>query len=158
MLFKNVADEDAHILLDIRGIKSEKVKVWTKELRQLDSTTYKPDLILELDIEIWIIEFQSTKVDDEFSRRAHSYVAITGQHKKCGKEINLAVLSTDEDSKIAEYKYNKLNSFRYVVIGLNNLASSEIINTIENKLKNNEMPIGEEVILLSLVPVSKKRQ
>ena len=52
MLFKNVADEDAIILLEIMGIKAENVKVWTKELRQLDPTTYKPDLILELDDEI----------------------------------------------------------------------------------------------------------
>ena len=156
MLFKNVADEDAHILLDIMGIKSKNVKVWTKELRQIDPTTYKPDLILELDDEIWIIEFQSTKVEDNFSRRAHSYVAITDQHKDNDKEVNLAVLSTDEDSKIVVYRYNKLNSFRYEVIGLNNLSSSEIINNVETKLKNNEMPNGKDVILLSLVPLSKK--
>lgn len=156
MLFKNVADEDAIILLEIMGIKAENVKVWTKELRQLDPTTYKPDLILELDEEIWIIEFQSTKVGDDFSRRAHSYVAITDQHKESDKEVNLAVLSTDEDSKIVVYRYNKLNSFKYDVIGLNNLSSSEIINNVETKLKNNEMPTGREVVLLSLVPLSKK--
>lgn len=156
MLFKNVADEDAHILLEIMGIQSENVKLWTKELRQLDPTTYKPDLILELDEEIWIIEFQSTKVGDDFSRRAHSYVAITDQHKESDKEVNLAVLSTDEDSKIVVYRYNKLNSFKYEVIGLNNLTSSEIINNVETKLKNKEMPTGRDVVLLSLVPLSKK--
>ena len=60
MLFKNVSNEDAHILLDILGIKSKNVKVWTKELRQIDPTTYKPDLILDLDEENLIVEFQST--------------------------------------------------------------------------------------------------
>ena len=30
MLFKNVSDEDASIFLDIMGIKSKKVNVWTK--------------------------------------------------------------------------------------------------------------------------------
>ncbi|WP_298499325.1 hypothetical protein [uncultured Methanobrevibacter sp.] len=156
MLFKNVADVDARILLDIMGIESQNVKVWTKELRQIDPTTYKPDLILDLDDENLIVEFQSTKVGDDFSRRAHSYVAITDQHKENDKEVNLVVLSTDEDSKIVEYKCNKLNSFKYTVIGLNNLSSSEIINNVETKLKNKEIPTSKDVILLSLVPLSKK--
>ena len=156
MIFKNVSDEDASILLEILGIESEKVKVWTKELRHIDPTNFRPDLILQLDNENLIVEFQSTPVDDKFSRRAHSYVAITDQHKKNDKEVNLAVLSTAEDSKIAEYKYNKLNSFRYVVVGLNDLDTGQIINTVENKLKDKKIPTSREVILLSLVPLSKK--
>ena len=51
MLFKNVSDRDASILLDIMGRKSKSVKVWTKELRHIDPTKYKPDLILDLDYE-----------------------------------------------------------------------------------------------------------
>ncbi len=156
MIFKNVSDEDASILLEILGIESEKVKVWTKELRHIDPTNFRPDLILQLDNENLIVEFQSTPVDDKFSRRAHSYVAITDQHKKNDKEVNLAVLSTAEDSKIVEYKYNKLNSFRYVVVGLNDLDTGQIINTVENKLKDKKIPTSREVILLSLVPLSKK--
>ena len=97
MIFKNVSDDDASILLEILGIESEKVKVWTKELRHIDPTNFRPDLILQLDNENLIVEFQSTPVDDKFSRRAHSYVAITDQHKKNDKEVNLAVLSTAED-------------------------------------------------------------
>ena len=156
MIFKNVSDEDASILLEILGIESEKVKVWTKELRHIDPTNFRPDMILQLDNENLIVEFQSTPVDDKFSRRAHSYVAITDQHKKNDKEVNLAVLSTAEDSKIVEYKYNKLNSFRYVVVGLNDLDTGQIINTVENKLKDKKIPTSREVILLSLVPLSKK--
>ena len=113
-------------------------------------------MILQLDGENLIVEFQSTPVDDKFSRRAHSYVAITDQHKKNDKEVNLAVLSTAEDSKIVEYKYNKLNSFRYVVVGLNDLDTGEIINTVETKLNDKKIPTSREVILLSLVPLSKK--
>lgn len=111
---------------------------------------------MDLDDENLIVEFQSTEVDDNFSRRAHSYVAITDQHKENNKEVNLAVLSTAEDSKTVEYRYNKLNSFKYDVIGLNNLSSSEIINNIETKLKNKEIPTSRDVILLSLIPLSKK--
>ena len=103
MIFKNVSDEDVSILLEIMGIKSKTVKVWTKELRHVDPTNYRPDLILMLDDENLIIEFQSTKVDVNFSKRAHSYVAIVDQHKKNNKDVNLVVLSTVEDSKIVEY-------------------------------------------------------
>lgn len=46
-----------------------------------------------------------------------------------------------EDSKIVEYKYNKLNSFNYEVKGLNNLNSIDIINTVENKLKDKKIPL-----------------
>ena len=41
MLFKNVNEEDARILLDIMGKKSKIVKIWMKELRLLDSTAFK---------------------------------------------------------------------------------------------------------------------
>lgn len=156
MLFKNVSDEDASILLDIMGIKSKKVNVWTKELRHIDPTNFKPDLILDLDNQNLILEFQSTVVNDDFSKRALSYVAVTNQYKKNKKEVNLAVLSTAEDSKIIEYKYNRSNSFRYDVVGLNNLSSAEIINNIETKLKNKKIPTSKDIILLSLVPLSKK--
>lgn len=156
MLFKNVSDEDASILLDIMGIKSKKVNVWTKELRHIDPTNFKPDLILDLDEQNLIIEFQSTSVNDDFSKRGLSYVTITNQYKKNRKEVNLAVLSTAEDSKIIEYKYNRLNCFRYEIVGLNNLSSSDIINNIETKLKNKKIPTSKDIILLSLVPLSKK--
>ena len=102
-MFKNVSDEDVSVLLDIIGKRSKRVKVWTKELRHIDPTNYKPDLILDLDDENLILEFQSTKVDEKFSKRALSYVAITNQNKKNDKEVNLTVLSTVEDSKIVEY-------------------------------------------------------
>ena len=156
MLFKNVSEEDVSILLEILGKESKSVKLWTKELRHIDPSNYKPDLILELDDENLIIEFQSTKVDDNFSRRAHTYVAITDQKKNNNKEVNLNVLSTVDDSKVVNYKYGKLNSFKYEVVGLNNLDGGKIINNVVSKLKNNQIPTGREIILLSLVPLSKK--
>lgn len=156
MLFKNVSDEDASILLEILGKKSKITKVWTKELRHIDPTNYKPDLILELDDENLIVEFQSTKINNDFSRRGHSYVAIVDQHKENKKEVNLSVLSTAENSKIVEYKYNKLNVFKYEVMGLECLDSEKIINNVKTKLENNVILNGRDIILLSLVPLSKK--
>ena len=156
MLFKNVSDEDASILLGFLGKKSKKVNVWTKELRYIDSKFYKPDLILDLDDENLILEFQSTEINDNFSRRCHSYVAIADQNKKNNKEVNLAVLSTVEDSKVVEYRVNKLNTFRYEVFKLADIDGEEIINNVKNKLKHNQIPDAKEIILLSLVPLSKK--
>ncbi len=156
MLFKNVSDEDAGILLEIIGKKSKRTKVWTKELRHIDPSYYKPDLILDLDDENLIIEFQSTTINNDFSRRAHSYVALTDQNKKNNKWVNLIVLSTAEDSKIVEYEYNELNVFKYKVERLDNLNGEEIINNVITKLKNKKIPDGKEIILLSLVPLSKK--
>lgn len=48
-----------------------------------------------MDDENLIIEFQGTEVGDDFSRRAHSYVALTDQHKRNNKEVNLW-LTTDK--------------------------------------------------------------
>ena len=68
-IFKNIAEEDARILLEIIEVESVNVKIWTKELRLLDPKEYVPDLILELDFENTIFEMQSTPVDDDFSKR-----------------------------------------------------------------------------------------
>lgn len=68
-IFKNIAEEDARILLEIIKVESVNVKIWTKELRLLDPKEYVPDLILELDFENTIFEMQSTPVDDDFSKR-----------------------------------------------------------------------------------------
>ena len=62
MIFKNVNEEDTKLFLDILGIKSNKARIMTQELRELDPTTFVPDIILELDEEIRIIELQSVKV------------------------------------------------------------------------------------------------
>lgn len=85
MIFKNIAEEDVDILLEIVNKPFKFKRIWITELRQIDPSTYKPDLIIELDKENLIIEFQSTKVDKKFSQRANVYVAIIDQKKKNNK-------------------------------------------------------------------------
>ncbi|WP_407381518.1 hypothetical protein [Methanobrevibacter sp.] len=136
MLFKNISEKDIQTLLEILGKESKTAKIWTKELRLIDPTTFKPDLILELDNENLIIEFQSSVVDDDFSRRAHVYVAITDQKKKNKKEVNLEVMSTAEETKQISYRVNKYNNFRYDVIGFEKYDGDEIIKYIEKKLED----------------------
>ncbi len=129
-IFKNVNQEDARILLNIMGKNSKKVKIWTKELRLLDPKDYKPDIIVELDNENLIIELQSTKVNDEFSKRALTFVSITNRDKDNDKEVNLMVLSSAENSKTVHYRYNFQNVFNYDVVGLEDLDVKQIINNV----------------------------
>lgn len=156
LIFKNISEEDIEILLKIADKKSKTKKIWTKELRQIDPSTYRPDLIIELDNENSIIEFQSTKANDNFSRRAHSYVAITDQKKKNRKEVNLYVISTVEESKIVSYYVNELNIFRYRVIGNDLFDGEKIINEIEEKYNQNLEITPKESIYLSLAPLMTK--
>lgn len=158
MLFKNVSDEDARIFLDIIGKKSETVKILTKELRLHDPTTFKPDIMLELDNEILIIELQSTKVGIKHHQRFHIYVAITDYNNKTEKEVNLSVFSTAEESKKISYKYNKYNKFNYEVISLSDYDSKEIINTINHKIENNFPITGKEIVLYALIPLIEKTE
>jgi hypothetical protein len=156
MIFKDIAEEDVEILLEIANIKSDAKKIWTKELRQIGPSTYKPDLIIELDDMNIIFEFQSSVVNDDFSKRGHIYVAITDQKKPNNKEVNLCVLSTVEKSKIVEYYVNKLNTFRYEVIGNDLFDGEKIINEIEEKYKSNTIITPKEAIYFALAPVMTK--
>ena len=150
-LFKNINNEDARILLDIINVDTVKVKIWTKELRLLDPKDYVPDIILELDFENLIIELQSTPVDDEFSKRGLSYVAIVNKDKENDKYVNLIVLSTVESSKIVYYHFNEESVFSYRVISLKDLDAEKIIKTVEPKIANDEKISGKELVLYALV-------
>ena len=156
-IFKNVNQEDARILLNIMGKNSKKVKIWTKELRLLDPKDYKPDIIVELDNENLIIELQSTKVNDEFSKRALTFVSITNRDKDNDKEVNLMVLSSAENSKTVHYRYNFQNVFNYDVVGLEDLDVKQIINNVEPKIINNDNIIGHDLVLYALLPIIDSR-
>lgn len=157
MIFKNVNDEDARILLDIIGKKSKKVKILTKELRQLDPSTFVPDIILELDDEILIIELQSTPVHKKHHKRFHIYVAMSDfNFDLIDKEINLCVFTTAEASKQIIHYVNKYNDFKYDVINLSDYNSGEIINTITYKIEHNIDISGKEIVLFALVPIIEK--
>ena len=157
MIFKNVNEDDARIFLDILGKKSKKVKIMTTELRQFDPTTFVPDIILELDDEILIIELQSTKVGKKHHQRFHIYVALSDyKFDDIQKEVNLCVFTTAEESKKITYYVNKDNSFIYEVISLTDYDSDEIINTINDKLKSNAEITGKELILFALILIIEK--
>lgn len=156
MIFKDVAEEDVAVLLEIVNRKSDFKKIWTEELCLIDPSTYKPDLIIELDDENIILEFQSTDVDDDFSKRGHIYVAITDQKKSNNKEVNLYVLSTNEKSKTVEYYVNRLNTFRYEVIGNDLFDGEKVIREIEEKYNQKIIITPNEAIHFALAPAMSK--
>lgn len=152
-IFKNINNEDARILLDIFDVKSVKVKIWTKELRLLDPKDYVPDIILELDFENLIIEIQSTTVNDEFSKRALTYVAVANRDKDNDKDMELIVLSTAEESKIVKYRFNKDSVFTYRVVNLKDLDASEIMQAVESKIQKDIEIESKGLVLYALIPV-----
>ena len=157
MIFKDVNQEDTRVFLNILGIKSKKAKIMTQELRQMDPTTFIPDIILELDDEIRLIEIQSTKVHKPHHKRFHVYVALADlKFDKFSKKITLSVFTTAEESKKVRFKVNDDNEFVYDVISLKNHDTSEIINTINYKIENDIVMTHEELILFALVPVIEK--
>ena len=107
MIFKDIGEEDVEILLDIANKKSKLKKIWTKELRLIDPSTFKLDMIIELDDENWILEFQSTEVNKMFSKRALCYVALIDYKKENDKDVNLCVISTAEKSKTVSHRVNR---------------------------------------------------
>ena len=152
-IFKNINDEDARILLDIIDVTSIKVKIWTKELRLFDPKDFVPDIILELDSENLILELQSTRVDEEFSKRGLTYVAIANRHKDNDKQMNLIVLSTVEKSKTIEYRFNEKSVFTYRIVNLKDLDANEIMNTVEPKIRKGLKIEAKELILYALIPM-----
>ena len=156
MIFKDIGDEDVEILLDIANKKSKLKKIWTKELRLIDPSTFKPDLIIELDDENLILEFQSTKIDKIFSKRALCYVALTDYKKENDKEVNLCVISTAEKSKTVSHRLNRLNAFNYEVIGNDVFDGEKIIKEIEEKYNQNIQITRRECVYFSLAPIMSK--
>lgn len=152
-IFKNINEEDARILLDIIDVETVNVKIWTKELRLLDPKDYVPDIILELDFENMILELQSTPVNEEFSKRGLTYVAVANREKDNDKEMTLIVLSTAEKSKIVKYKFSKDSVFTYRVISLKDLDAEEIINTVEPKIQKGLEIEAKELVLYALIPI-----
>lgn len=74
MLFKGVNEKDAGTFIEILGLKSKTVKIWTQELTIFDPSTYNPDIILELDDEIALIELQSIRVRNRHHNRFFVYL------------------------------------------------------------------------------------
>ena len=167
-LFKYATKEDGFSFInlieeinwDIRkyDFKSENLTFNPTELIELDPAVYKSDMIMELDNIIVITEFQSTVVKKFDEKRYRLYTAIVDYAKQNNKPILLIVFSTAEKTKIKQYKLNKDCVFTIPIISLKDFDGDEIINNIENKIKNNTKITRRELIYLSLAPFMSSRK
>ena len=94
-----------------------------------------------------ILELQSTPVDESFSKRGLTYVAIGNRVKENDKDMNLIVLSTAEESKVIEYKFSKDSVFTYRIVNLKDLDADTIIDTVEAKIRNGLEIEAKELVL-----------
>lgn len=101
IIFKSQGQEYGQELIEIINIKGKIVKVHQTEYGIIDSKMYKPDMVLELEDKIVILEFQSTYVDISDKRRFRLYSALFDQiQNKSQKDIEVHVLSTVEVENI----------------------------------------------------------
>ena len=166
-LFKYAAKEDGFSFINLieelnsdmkkYDFESENLIFNPTELIELDPTVYKSDMIMELDNIIVITEFQSTVVKKFDDKRYRLYTAIVDYAKQNNKPILLIVFSTAEKTKIKQYKLNKDCVFTIPIISLKDFDGDEIINNIENKIKNNTKITRRELIYLSLAPFMSSR-
>ena len=130
-LFKNVNNEDVRTLLEMIDIDSVKVEIWTKKLYLYDPNDDVPDIIIELDFENLIIELRNTPVDDDFSKKALTYVAVGNRVKDNDKPMSLIVLSTAEESKVVNFEFSEGSVFTYRVISLKDRDADKIIKLLK---------------------------
>ena len=139
--------------MELIGVHSQSVKIWKTELRLLDHSDFIPDIILELDDQILIIEIQSTKITELFLKRALVYVGIVNRKKKVNKIVNLVVLSTAEESHVEKYPFSENSVFSFRVVNLRDFDENAIITDVEPKIEKNSEIDGKSLVLYALIPM-----
>ena len=120
----------------------------------LEGEVKKPDAIFADGRVVLMIEYQSTKIKTEDKKRFKVYVSVWDlQKNKDDKKIIFAVISTADESGMAEYKINDWDVFKFLVLSLKDLDLGQIINNTETKIKNKEAFSEKELIELAVTPV-----
>ena len=152
VIFKSQGREYGQELIEIIKIKGKIVKVHQTEYGIIDPKMYKPDMVLELEDKIVILEFQSTYVDISDKRRFRLYSALFDQiQNKSKKNIEVHVLSTVEVEKTKYYKINQDSSFPIYIHSLKSYDGDEFLNMMNAKITNNQQLSEKELLLISLI-------
>ena len=152
-IFKDVSCQYGHLILKLIHVPGKIVKVLPTEFAIVDPKMYKPDLVLELETKIYIIEFQSSVVDIRDEKRFRFYSALVDFKKnEKNKEIEVHVLSSVENEKINIYKVNEYSQFPIFIHSLKEMDFNKFINNINSKIINNKSFDDEELVELSLAP------
>ena len=158
--FKFISEVHLKELLDIVKfdlgieINPEEVEVLTTEMVAIEPSLMRPDYIVKIKNIILMIEFESSYVGTEKKKLFKLYVASYDYKNNAENDkIIFLVISTKENSKLAEYKVNDWDSFRFPILSLNDLEKEEIINNIETKIENNDTYEDRELLELAITPV-----
>jgi len=156
--FKVIGKDFLKKFLEIFGFEIDidfsQIEELTGELVLLEGEVKKPDAIFADGRVVLMIEYQSTKIKTEDKKRFKVYVSVWDlQKNKDDKKIIFAVISTADESGMAEYKINDWDVFKFPVLSLKDLDLGEIINNTETKIKNKEAFSEKELIELAVTPV-----
>jgi len=156
--FKVIGKDFLKKFLEIFGFEIEidfsQIEELTGELVLLEGEVKKPDAIFADGKVVLMIEYQSTKIKTEDKKRFKVYVSVWDlQKNKDDKKIIFAVISTADESGMAEYKINDWDVFKFPVLSLKDLDLGQIINNTETKIKNKEAFSEKELIELAITPV-----
>lgn len=98
---------------------------------QIDSIGDWPDLVLELDDEVRVLKIQSTTMDELDHIRFYLFVKLfDSQFNKTGKDVNLSILSTVEESKRITRSIDEDDVFTYDIVGISAEEHEKIIEII----------------------------
>lgn len=159
IIFKNEGQEYGQKLLEIINIEGKIVKIHQTEYSVIDPKMYKPDLVLELEDKIIILEFQSTYVNTDDKIRFRFYSALfDNMGNKSKKFIEVHVLSTVEKEKIKCYKINPDSRFPIYVHSLKNQDGEKFLNNINAKIKSEESLSEKELLMVSLLCFMKSEK
>ena len=87
---------------------------------------------------IVILEFQSSIVGEEDIDRFMKYAVLT--HLKERKNIHIYVISTiEKQDRVIRRKWNQFNEFTIHIKSLKSIDGDKTLNTIKQKIKNNEL-------------------
>lgn len=156
--FKVIGKDFLKLFLEILGFEIDidysQMEELTGELILLEGEVKKPDAIFSDNKVVLMLEYQSKKIETKDKKRFKVYVSVWDfQKNDDDKKIIFAVISAAEKSGMAEYKVNDWDIFKFPVLSLKDLDLTEIINTVETKIKKQEAFTDRELIELAITPI-----
>ena len=133
------------------------VEVLTTEDVVIEPSLVRPDYILKINNVIFMMEFESSHVGLKKKKLFKLYIsAYDYKNNEDNNDIVFFVVSTKEKSKMAEYRINDWDTFKFPIISLNDLDKEKIINNIKIKMLNKDTFTNRELIELALTPILEK--
>lgn len=156
LIFKDISYDTGQLMLKLLNLKGRIVRFHPTEYSVIDPKMYKPDLVIEVEDRIYIIEFQSTSVGVNVKKRFRFYSALIDYlRNRNNKKIEVHVLSTSEKEQTKFYSVCDEAVFPIYVHSLKEYDGDEFLNMMNDKIENNLKMSNEELVALSLVPFMK---